>query len=144
MQAHTEFKLRHLSLTWSISKARDSYGYNRLTLRDAHTGSKHVTCGGGYCMTSAVLAMWADENLQDRLATITPDQAVDLRLYGFYAKGLSMHGRPALARAHIDQGIGVSSVQNVLKAIGIEVEEVYDRSKRNGKLIGFMVGEVEA
>ena len=139
-----KFKLRFLALKWSISKAQDTYGYNRLTLTDPVTGTRHVTCGGGYCMTSAVLASWANEHLRHRLDTITPVEAKGSRLYGFSAKGDTSHYGAARVKSYIDGGIGVSSVQNILKVIGIEVEEVYDRSKRNGKLIGFMVGEVEA
>jgi hypothetical protein len=136
---HTKFKLRSLSVKWSISKAQDTYGYNRLTLTDNHTGSRHVQCGGGYCMTSAALADWANAHLQDRLDTITPEQAA--KLYGLWHKSEVWSSGRIQEHARIDGGIGVSSVQRILEAVGIEAEETYDRSKRNPKLIGFMVGE---
>lgn len=43
-----------ISIKWTTSKARDSYGYNLVTLRE-NGRVKARTCGGGYDMAGTVL-----------------------------------------------------------------------------------------
>ena len=57
--------MKYLELRWSISKARDSYGWNIVTLIDYD--KKYKTCGGGYDMTGTVFADWLQANYIDKL-----------------------------------------------------------------------------
>ena len=57
-----------LKLKWSISKARETEGYNICTLLD---GNKRYSCnGGGYDMQGTALALWLEANFQDRLSRL--------------------------------------------------------------------------
>ena len=54
--------ITQLNERWSISKAKDTEGYNRLALVDVnHAVRKNISeCGGGYCMRSAALGHWLE------------------------------------------------------------------------------------
>lgn len=45
---------------WTISRAVDTYGQNRLTVRDSD-GNKAAVVGGGYDMIAAALAEYLDK-----------------------------------------------------------------------------------
>jgi hypothetical protein len=137
----SKFKPRFLTAKRGISRAQDTAGYNRLTLTDGQTGSKFVRCGGGYCMTSACLADWANATLQGRLDRLVPGRKP---LYGIYYANVQRSGGYCPEHACIEGGTGVEAVRAILAAVGIAIEEVRDRSTRNGKLIGFNVREVAA
>lgn len=48
--------MKHLIITHTKSRARDTYGYNVITLWD---GKDHFkACGGGYDMIGTVLGDW--------------------------------------------------------------------------------------
>lgn len=47
-------QIHRLDLTWSTSKARDTYGYNITRLDDSISGKRYKTCGGGYDMIGTV------------------------------------------------------------------------------------------
>lgn len=59
-----------ITLTWSISKARDTDGYNVLTLREE--GKKICGCnGGGYDMVGAVLGNYLAYKYPEKLRALT-------------------------------------------------------------------------
>ena len=45
---------------WTVSRAADTYGQNRLTVRD-YDGRKAAVVGGGYDMIAAALAEYLDK-----------------------------------------------------------------------------------
>lgn len=59
-----------LTVKHSISKAQDTYGYNRVTLIDQTTGKRYATCGGGYDMLGTCLGEYLQSNHQMVLATL--------------------------------------------------------------------------
>jgi hypothetical protein len=72
-----------LEIKWSVSKGRDTYGYNICTLWD---GDKpYRTNGGGYDMVGTVFAHWLKENHGDKIAAQLLDKAADY--YGLTVMG---------------------------------------------------------
>lgn len=67
-----------LTVKHSISKAQDTYGYNRVTLIDQTTGTRYTTCGGGYDMLGTCLGEYLQSNHQMELAALV------LRAYSVY------------------------------------------------------------
>lgn len=68
-----------LKFKWTVSKARDSYGYNICSLWV--DGQKVSSCnGGGYDMQGTALGNWVEKEFQDKLLKLTKE---------FY--GLSFH-----------------------------------------------------
>lgn len=136
----------HLSLKWSISRAADTYGYNRVTLTDDSTGKRYACVGGGYDMVGTVLGAWLQDVHADALLTIA-DRAhqhrseLDRRtneapdaLYGM----TSSYKNAALRSAHVylDGACGESSMVRIAEAAGLSVTSEHNRK---GHGTGFLV-----
>lgn len=138
----TEFASRFVTHKVGTSKAADTYGYTRVVASDTQTGKKFVATGGGYDMTGTVLAEWAMAHVQDRLDNLTPESKSvgghPRKLYGIHCAGhpVGAVGKPR-EHAYLDGGCGHSSIIDVLAACGVTATRVYDRSTRNGKMIGW-------
>lgn len=120
--------LKSLKLSWSVSKGRDTYGYNICRLDDTQTGKRFRCSGGGYDMVGTCLAQWLVEYYQDELkaAEIT-------NLYGV---------REWQGKITVDGACGVSSVIRIINAIGFDVQEVYNKKK--GGIDSFIITNKEA
>jgi len=66
----TEFKL---TLKWTISRGRATYGYTVVTLFEGFFNEKKVAAcnGGGYDMAGTVMAAWLAERFADRFLQLT-------------------------------------------------------------------------
>jgi len=79
-----------LMFKWSVSKGRDTYGYNICSLYV--DGKKMYSCnGGGYDMTGTCLADWIKDAFTEELKTIKSNRGGDDKC-GFY--GLSFFTIP--------------------------------------------------
>ena len=127
--------MRHLSVKWSTSRGRDSYGWNICTLTDDLTGKKYRTCGGGAFgdMLGTVFASWMRDVYKQKLldfANANPEKVRRLstgvngyavtderyRLYGFDV--IAEPGKPA-HEISIDGACGLSSMERIAGAIGL-------------------------
>ncbi len=62
-------KTKHLEIRWSVSRGRDTYGYNICSLWV--DGVKVASCnGGGYDMVGTVLGSYIAKNYADRLKSL--------------------------------------------------------------------------
>lgn len=132
--------IKHLTLTSSISRAQDSYGYNRLTLTDTTTGKKYACVGGGYDMTGTVFAEWMQDNYQSELLAIA-----DKAYYVYDSKTLShnpLHQTYYGMTKHIhknfvslDGACGLECMLIIAQAIGLDVQR---QVNSKGQLIGFL------
>ncbi len=147
-----------LEFTWTTSKARDTYGYNIVTLYV--DGKKVSSCnGGGYDMKGTVLGNYIAETFPDRLLKLTKEfygltfhdpnfdpgkividgetinerekagKTVGLDRYqAFYSASSKLptknHTVPLLNGA-----CGFSSMENVIKAIGMQLRYIPVRSQ---------------
>jgi len=112
----------YLELKWTISRARDTYGYNVVTLRD-ESGNRFRANGGGYDMVGTVFGQWLMAAHGDKLTALDPSK--------FY--GLTV--RDGVAR--VDGACGLSAMRRIAEAIGVTVKATLDRK---GNYTGFMVG----
>jgi hypothetical protein len=125
---------KQLHFKWTISRGRDTYGYNICTLLvDGEKVSK--TCGGGYDMQGTVLAQWIENEYQKQLQEYFKNEisAVTDKDYtaysgncyksinGFY--GAHISGREGRRlKITLDGGCGFNSIEHVAKAIGISLK----------------------
>ena len=124
-------ELQHLTLTWGISKGRDTYGYNILTLRDEH-GNKYRTMGGGYDMTGTVLGDWLEANYQDRLyrlrrragTTWTKRNTRNTSRAANSFDGMTFDRR--YDEVHLDGGYGERAMLTVAGAMGLDIKRSYN------------------
>lgn len=95
----------NLHFKWTVSKGRDTYGYNICTLYvDGRKVAK--TTGGGYDMKGTVLGDWVGEAFQDELQRLKLDRKE------YY--GLSFYE----GKYYIDGACGFSSVQKIVERLG--------------------------
>jgi hypothetical protein len=122
-----------LHFKWTISRGRDTYGYNICTL--LVDGRKAASCtGGGYDMQGTCLGNSLQGNFQEalrsrfskELAAVTPE---DYKAYsgncykqvdGFY--GLRISGKEGKLSLELDGGCGFSSMEKIANAIGIRLQ----------------------
>jgi len=103
-----------LSFKWTVSKGRDTYGYNIVTL--SVNGEKASRCdGGNYDMNGTCLAMWMQERFKEELLKFKYDEKGNSDFYGltFY------NGKP-----HLNGACGWESMEHVLKELGYYLENV--------------------
>ena len=66
---------RILRLTYGTSRARDTEGWQLVTLTDGTTGKRYRAMGGGYDLAGTVFSDWLEAAHADALARIAPDRA---------------------------------------------------------------------
>lgn len=136
-------EFNYLPISWSISRGRDTYGYNICRLDSRATGKRYRCNGGGYDMVGTVLGEWLSTEHQERLQILKAHNveklescgyAVDgwMKIPGFYGLTFDIMGK-----ARIDGACGVSSVSKIAEACGLNVTSDY--STRARRSIGFFV-----
>lgn len=127
--------ITHLSLTWSTSRAADTYGYNIARLDDSITGKRYRTTGGGYDMAGTVFGDWLTDvhqkALQGLAAAAVPYVHTTKKhpeLYGLFFR--------EDGTAYCDGGCGISSMIRIAEAIGLSVQSTHNRK---GQTTGWLV-----
>jgi hypothetical protein len=133
----------YLSLSWSISRGRDTYGYNICRLDDHKTGKRYRCSGGGYDMQGSVLGEWLQNNYQDRLISLKdngPEGKPVTVDCGYatpgYLKREDLYGLTfnPNGKATVDGACGVESVIKIAEACGISITSDWNRraNRKNG------------
>lgn len=131
---------RLLSISWSISRGRETDGYNICRLDDSDTGKRFRCMGGGYDMTGTVFGEWLQETYQERLAGIRQLAAAR------YSDGKRIRNDAPEAlygmvdhvggRVSVDGACGISSMERIAKEIGLSVRHIVNR---RGNLTALLV-----
>jgi hypothetical protein len=101
MKGHAQMKTTTLEFKWTISRGRDTYGYNVCTLYA--DGRKVARCnGGGYDMQGTCLGNFIASHYADRLLTLTPDQMPEQSHYDYESKTRVEDGRSFYGLCFID------------------------------------------
>ena len=140
--------INHLSLSWSVSRGRDTYGYNICRLDSRTSGKRYRCSGGGYDMVGTVFGDWLASEHQERLQQWAHKQA--LTDCNYVTKGYKRiegsHGvtiRPD-GSVSLDGACGIESMIRVAEAIGLDIEREYQKKGRNrGQTLGWFVSEKE-
>ena len=115
--------INHLSLhfIWSVSRGRDTYGYNVVTLRTGFRREKIAsTCGGGYDMKGTVLADFIKFHFADELKRLNAAEFYGLSFWNpetrkyhkFYRQG---------DKISLDGACGFSCIERILNKIGFSL-----------------------
>ena len=142
--------INHLSISWSVSRGRDTYGYNICRLDDRNGRQRFRTCGGGYDMIGTVFGQWLSSVYQDRLMSKAaelmsiPDASSPYgttgwvqfkNLYGMVYRPASPDGKSP-AKVSLDGACGIESMRRIAESIGLEVEW---EGNRKGHTIGYFI-----
>lgn len=137
--------INHLSISWAISRGRDTYGWNICRLDDRNNGRRYRCHGGGYDMIGTVFGDWLQSCHQEDLkALFAHNTSVDCgyqvpgyrKIENLYGLTLSPNGV-----ASCDGACGIESMINIANAIGLSVEREVKR--KSGQTIGFYVQKGE-
>lgn len=121
-------QINHLSLSWSVSKGANTYGYNICRLDDRNNGKRFRCLGGGYDMIGTVFGEWLQHYYQSELLKIK-----DGDFYGMTYRADKNH-------VTLDGACGIDSMMRIAEAIGLEVERDYIATgRRRGETIGWFI-----
>lgn len=128
---------KSLHFKWTVSRGRDTYGYNICTL--LVDGEKVSKCmGGGYDMQGTAFGEWLQNAYQTELVKFMNDNGINelppcnsyetkngtIRRYelpGYY--GMSLHvGPKGDVKVYLDGACGFSSIQRIAESIGIKLQ----------------------
>lgn len=136
--------MEYLKLSWSVSRGRDTYGYNICRL---DSQARRYRCsGGGYDLIGTVLGQYIEAEHQERLQLLKnsgPEGKPCLADCGYgvagYMKRPDIYGLvfDPKGRARIDGACGVETVKRIAEAIGLCVTTDYNR--RQNKTNGFFI-----
>lgn len=120
-----------LTFKWTVSRGRDTYGYNICSLYV--DGDKVSSCnGGGYDMKGTALAEWMESQFSEQLKGLTCNYGSGDDTEGFYGLGFrgpapdyeqSNHYRDGFAIS-LHGGCGFSSMERILNAIGYKLKYI--------------------
>ena len=114
--------IKELEFKYTISRARDTYGYNICSLW-IHTddGQEKVASsyGGGYDLEGVCLANWIESNFlfEDGLKAMKPGEFHVLSFYDVKAKKTRKHYHPGYI-VSLTGKRGFSSMESILSALG--------------------------
>lgn len=133
-------------VSWSVSRGRDTYGYNICRIDSGITGARFRCSGGGYDMVGTVLADLICAEHQDALRAMVASRRAQFVDAGYSTPG---YLRPTASElygltvkpdgtVHIDGACGKESVISIAKCAGISVTGSYSKRGRN-LLQGFFI-----
>ena len=137
-------QINKLSLSWGISKGRDSFGYTICRLDDCNNGRRFRTNGGGYDMIGTVFGKWLEATYQEELQAIKArahylsdenGTVANQRTDSLYGMRWTKDNRVTL-----DGACGIESMTRIAEAIGLEVDRDYiAKGRRRGETIGWFI-----
>lgn len=142
--------IKRLALSWSVSRGRDTYGYNICRLDDTSTGNRFKCMGGGYDMRGTVFGEWLAANYQPDLLALKDRANYTSTAAGEFIPANredSLYGMAYLEndnRISLDGACGLECMIRIAEAIGLEVERDYiAKGRRRGETVGWYVSEAE-
>ena len=138
----------YLAFTWSVSRGRDTYGYNIMTITDQATGKKFRCNGGGYDLQGTSFGEWLEATYQGRLQAIAARAYSSWSKSGGWADTANHQGGDLYGMTHetdsgavtLDGACGFSSMEKIARAIGLDLERTYVATgKRRGETTGYIV-----
>lgn len=146
--------IKRLALSWSVSRGRDTYGYNICRLDDTSTGERFKCMGGGYDMLGTVFGNWLEETYQADLLAIKGRANIQVSPEGVRKSSAPegwgdghLYGMAYIEkdnRISLDGSCGLECMIRIAGAIGLEVERDYiAKGRRRGETVGWYVSEVE-
>ena len=131
-----------LHLKWSISRGRDTYGYNICTVTDEQTGKRYSCNGGGYDMTGTSFGNWLADVRQPQLKALAAEHGVSTEHRGQVKDFYGMYQRESDGPVTLDGACGLESMMRVAKAVGLDVERTYVKEgPKRGDTTGWVITE---
>lgn len=109
-----------LIITYGTSRAKDTYGYNLVTIKEMLNSTRYQECGGGYDMLGSALGHFIRDNFQPALTEVSG------HIKDFC--GLSQRKDGSI---YVDGGCGFNEMVKILTdLLGYEVTYEYKRDRK--------------
>ena len=123
-----------LSITWSVSRGRDTEGWNICTLTNGQTGKKYSTKGGGYDMKGTVFADYLQNVHQDKLLLLKDRLDMYDGMHGYFSNRTTRRLRGATYHTNgnyisLDGAYGLEGMIRIAEACGLEVWPNYIKGR---------------
>lgn len=142
--------MTYLELKWTVSRGREIYGYNIVTLTDTESGKKYKAMGGGYDMRGTVFGEWLEDVHADDLVGIAGRAHIIRPLTGerhtqdyrvsLYGMTASYKDTARPIHIHLDGACGFESMRAIAEAIGLTAR--WANVDRKGNARGIIVEPV--
>ena len=137
------FNFNHLVISWSVSRGRETYGYNICRLDSRDSGKRYRCSGGGYDMTGTVIGDWFTSEHQEELKTLVSEnqhKITDSYCNGKYKKIEDFYGLTIKPDGSIilDGACGRESMYSIIRACGFVIQH---QVNKKGQLIGLYVSK---
>ena len=107
---------------WSVSKGRDTYGYNICTLREGFNRNKIAsTCGGGYDMKGTVLADFIKLHFENELKRLNSKEFYGLSFWNPESKKYHKRYQQGY-KICLNGACGFECMQSILNKIGFKLK----------------------
>jgi len=139
--------INRLALSWSVSRGRDTYGYNICRLDSRNSGRRYRCSGGGYDMVGTVLGDFLECEYQDQLRALV--SALPLEDCGYSVKGYrrvkedmnpSFYGLTVKpdGSVSLDGACGFDSMRRIARALGLNLET---ETNKKGHAVAYYVSK---
>lgn len=109
--------MKNLEIRHSISRGRDTYGHNIVTLWDGRKAFR--ACGGGYDMVGTVFAQWLMHAHKDAICKLPPYGTGESEgFFGLFERD---------GRFWLNGACGIDCMKRIAKAAGLQVSMVYGK-----------------
>jgi len=116
--------MKTLEIKWTVSKGRNTYGYNICSLYE--NGTKQTSCnGGGYDMQGTCLGEWINKNYKDRLCKLYSPNFYGLKFIKKTKTGKYIYLKRYTKDCEIvlDGACGESSMLKIARAIKLAMKQ---------------------
>ena len=124
-----------LVFKWTVSRGRDTYGYNICSLWI--NGQKVASCnGGGYDMQGTCFGDYIEKNYQERLQKLNANYGSNDKRKGFYGLVISKNHKrinkyKSGAIIQLDGACGFDSMRQIAEKIGLKLEYIHGSKSGN-------------
>lgn len=141
-----KLEIHSVSISWGISRGRDTYGYNICRAVSRQTGKTYRTTGGGYDMVGTVIGGWFAAEYQAELQALYARDHLKFKAYSNsgYHVHCELHGLFARPDGpfYMDGGTGIDCMLRIIKECGFEHQRQYNPRTRNKATTGYLISKV--
>ena len=141
-----KLQINSVSISWGISRGRDTYGWNICRAVSRDTGKAYRTIGGGYDMVGTVLGEWFAAEHQAELCALYAREYLEFKAYSQTGHHCHCKLYGLFARLdgsfYMDGACGVDCMLQIIEACGYEVQRQYNPRTKSKATTGYLISKV--
>lgn len=141
-----KLQINSVSISWGISRGRDTYGYNICRAVSRQSGKTYRTIGGGYDMVGTVISDWFAAEHQKELQALYVREYMKFKAYSQTGHHCHCELYGLFARLdgslYMDGGTGIDCMLRIIEACGYEVQRQYNPRTKSKATTGYLISKV--